>query len=84
MSKYSPITEFLKNQPVEKRDLTVTFDTLEEILGFSLPKSAHTHRPWWANEKDGQHVQAQAWVNSNWSVESLNIPQAWVRFKRIG
>lgn len=46
MSKYSPITEFLINQPAEKQDLTVSYDTLEEILGFMLPESAYTHRAW--------------------------------------
>ncbi len=80
MSKYSPITEFLKNQPSNKRDLTVTFETLEKVLGFSLPKSAHTHQPWWANEKEGSHTQARAWMEAGWKVESVDFSKLRVRF----
>ena len=82
MSKYSPITEFLKNQPSDKRDLTVTYETLEKVLGFSLPKSAHTHRPWWANEKEGSHTQARAWMEAGWKVDSVDFSKLRVRFKR--
>jgi hypothetical protein len=82
MSKYSPITEFLKNQPAEKRDLTVSFDTLEEILGFSLPKSALTHRPWCANDKAGILTQAWSWLEAGLRVDSVNFAKLWVRFKR--
>jgi len=82
MSKYSPITEFLNNQTAEKRDLTVSFDTLEEILGFSLPKSAHTHRPWWANEKAGSHSHARSWIEAGWKVESADLSKLRVRFMR--
>jgi len=82
MSKYSPITEFLKNQPAEKRDLTISFDTLEETLGFMLPESAYTHRTWWGNERNKNRTQARSWLEAGWRVDSVNFSKLWVRFKK--
>ncbi len=83
MSKYSPITEFLKNQPAEKRDLIVSYDTLEEILGFMLPESAYKYQAWWGNEKNKNRSQAHFWMEAGWKVESVDFSKLRVRFKKV-
>ena len=82
MSKYSPITKFLQDQPSMISDLTVSFDTLEEILGFMLPESAYTHRTWWGNERNKNRSQARSWLEAGWRVDSVNFSKLWVRFNK--
>lgn len=38
-TKYKPLTEYLRSVPLTIGELTLTFDDLEGILGFRLPKS---------------------------------------------
>ena len=83
MSKYNPLTEFLMNQPEKERDITVSFDTLEKILGDILPRSAYSHRAWWGNEKNKNRSQAKAWLEAGWMVDSVNISKLRVRFIRM-
>jgi len=53
---------------LEKNMITLSFQHIEEILGFSLPASAYQHRPWWANSG---HSQAYAWGRVGWKVQSV-------------
>ncbi|MCD4671686.1 MAG: hypothetical protein K8R77_03390 [Anaerolineaceae bacterium] len=84
MSKYDPLYDYLKRLPADVRDKTLTFAALEEILGFSLPNSAHRYREWWSNptSTDDMHVQARAWLAAGWKVETANQRDKWVRFRR--
>ena len=70
MSKYAPLAEYLGKQ--ETGRVTLTFGQVEEILGAQLPASARCYRPWWGNEIAGQHVQARAWLDVGWRLESVS------------
>jgi hypothetical protein len=43
---------------------------------------AIVHGKWWANEKEGNHVNARAWANAGWQVDTVNLQEKWVRFTR--
>lgn len=47
--------------------MVLSFEEIEDVLGFSLPASASKHSAWWAN---GGHTQASAWLDAGWLVES--------------
>ncbi|MBA2707088.1 MAG: hypothetical protein H0U59_04705 [Gemmatimonadaceae bacterium] len=59
-SRYDPLRVFLeeKDEPVVR----LTFSQIERILGRPLPASARKYAPWWANEREGTHVHARAWM----------------------
>jgi hypothetical protein len=60
--------------------VTLTFTEIERLVG-SLPASATTHRPWWANEVGGgRHVQAKAWINAGREVEAVDFNARTVTF----
>ncbi len=80
--KYVPLENFLRRVPVGQSDVTLTFEQIERILNDKLPPSAHLHQAWWANERDGQHVNAHAWREAGWKVVSADQRRAWVRFRR--
>jgi hypothetical protein len=79
MSKYLPLLEFLRSHP--GTTVTCTFEQIEQILHHGLPRTAHTHREWWANN-EYRHPQAKAWLGAGWKVEA--VKDEIVTFIRIG
>jgi hypothetical protein len=56
----------------------MTFAEIEIIIADKLPDSARLYSAWWAN--DPTHVQATAWLNAGWKVDSVNKHQRSVTF----
>lgn len=72
VSKYEPLTDYLKGQDEGKSEVTLALPELEQILGFPLPKSAVEYRPWWANQTDSTNrPQAHAWLSAGFNVSSV-------------
>ena len=83
MSKYDPLYDYLIRTPAHVDDVTLSFAQLENLLDFSLPRSARVHRAWWSNpSKPHQHPYAQAWIAAGWKVDALDQTAGWVRFRR--
>jgi hypothetical protein len=78
--KYDPLREYLSREPADR--VTMSFANMEAVIRDSLPASALSHRAWWANEQDGQHVQAQAWLVAGWVVEDVDLVAKSVTFAR--
>ena len=52
-------------------------------VGCSLaPTGAYWHRAWWANEVNGQHIHARAWLVAGWVVASVDLASQIVPFQR--
>ena len=79
MGKYEPLSEFLVS--LNEDELNIAFSEIEVILGFPLPASAYTHRPWWAN---GGHTQASAWLNAGYKVVQVDFRAHTVNFCKSG
>lgn len=80
--KYAPLEQYLRKLPIRQEEVTLTFDIIEKILNDSLPASAHEHRAWWGNQKQGTHVESIAWMDAGWLVEIVNLNEKWVKFVR--
>jgi len=80
--KYSPLEEHLRNLPASQREVTLSFEQVERIINDKMPPSAHEYQAWWANEKEGNHVNARAWADAGWRVDTVNLHEKWVRFVR--
>ena len=79
MSKYAPLEQMLSLSAQD--NVNMTFEEIEAILGFPLPASAYTHRPWWAN---GGHSQASAWLDAGYKVTQVNLSEQTVSFCKDG
>ena len=56
------------------RKWRTSFGEIESIIGFDLPPSARTHRPWWANQKESSgHSQALAWTAAGWETAEIDM-----------
>lgn len=78
MKKYLPLYEFLCAS--QKESIRFTFLEIENILESRLPQSAYIHREWWAN---GGHVQADAWLNAGYQVDSVDLVNYCIVFFEI-
>ena len=82
MPKYDRLGEHLSGLGRDS-SRTFSFDRIEAILGFTLPKSARTYQAWWANQVGGGHVQANAWLDEGWRTEQLSLTRRQVTFTPV-
>ncbi|BEV17796.1 HNH endonuclease [Herbaspirillum sp. DW155] len=62
--------------------VTISFAEIEEIIGDTLPASAHKHQAWWSNQTTNTHNWAHLWQSAGWRQESVNFDRQEVSFKR--
>ena len=79
MGTYEPLRHYLEAHGEER--ITLSFDTLGEILGGSLPDSAHEHVAWWAN--DPTRGEAKAWLDAGYESACVSLVSKTVTFIRV-
>ncbi len=80
--KYEPLEKYLRALPASQDQVTLSFESIDQFLNDPLPPSAHEHRSWWSNQKQGTHVEALAWMDAGWMVDTVDLREKWVRFVR--
>jgi len=80
MSKYDPLTAFLRQQPYQ--EVLCGFGDLEKILGFALPSSARQHRAWWSNN-GSNNVMTRAWLNAGFRTRDVDMEKQRLTFERL-
>jgi hypothetical protein len=75
--KYEPLRDHLAGCAGSR--VRMTFTELEQLVG-RLPDSARRHRAWWGN--NGSNVEARAWLDAGWLVDSVNQAAGEVIFMR--
>lgn len=80
--KYAPLQMHLNGLPRSEGRAQLSFAAIERIIGDKLPPSARAHREWWSNHA-GSHVQARAWLEAGWEVDSVDQEAQTVAFRRI-
>ena len=78
--KYEALHEYLLKE--ERADFLLTFDKIEEILGFDLPRSAH-RAEWWDDDTP-EHPRDQAQAIHQAGYDSRRAPEGGkVRFRKL-
>jgi hypothetical protein len=80
--KYEPLEEYLRSLPRTQEEVTLSFEIIEQVLNDQLPPSAYDDRAWWGNQQQGTHVEAIAWMNAGWMVDTVDLLEKWVKFVR--
>jgi hypothetical protein len=81
--KYTPLENYLRDIPANENEVALSFELIESIINARLPPSAYEYRQWWENQKEGNHVNARAWANAGWKVESVDFNRKQVRLVRM-
>src|SRR3954469_18346385 len=79
MGKYEPLPQFLSTKPGATHRMS--FEQIERVLGFKLPKSAYEHEAWWSNNDTG-HSHARVWLSAGWRTQDVNLAARKVTFQR--
>lgn len=80
MSKYEPLTAFLKQ--ANKRKLRLAFGEIERILGFPLPSSKQ-YPAWWSNSANN-NIMTKAWLDAGYRTEQVDVVEGKVTFHAEG
>jgi len=80
--KYTPLENYLRGLPANKKEVTLSFEQIERILNSKLPASAYEDRRWWDHETEGNHVNKRSWANAGWRVESVDFKKKQARLVR--
>jgi hypothetical protein len=76
MSKYEPLTAFLKQ--ANSRDIRLSFAEIEEVIGFSLPSSKQ-YAAWWSNSASN-NTMTKAWLAAGYKTEQVDVAGEKVTF----
>lgn len=79
MSKYVPIQHFLEK--TGREHIPMSFEQIEEILGFSLPPSALKHRAWWSNNTSNS-VMTESWMKAGYKTTDVDMESRRLVFRR--
>ncbi|MBN9390806.1 MAG: hypothetical protein J0I20_22435 [Chloroflexi bacterium] len=81
--KYYPLQLWFESIVPDKTRVSLTFSKIEEIINDALPSSARQYTVWWTDKSPGTtHVNAYAWLETGWVVESLSLKSETVTFHR--
>jgi len=72
---YMKLADYLQNRGED--ELTLTFDSIENIMEKPLPVSAYKHNAWWGS--DPKHSQC-VWLKIGYKACYVNLTQKTVTF----
>jgi hypothetical protein len=79
-NKYEPLYDYLMKET--RADFVLTFDEIEEILGFALPRAAH-RAEWWDDDTP-EHPRDQAQAIHQAGYDSRRAREGGkVRFRKL-
>ena len=81
MSKYDPLHAYLQNR--SSKEVPMTFEEIERILGFRLPEKSQHIRAWWSNNPSN-NVMTKAWLAAGYRTERVDLAGRRLVFKRTG
>jgi hypothetical protein len=81
LSKYDPLRDYLKQQ--KQDELILTFEQIEDILGFGLPRSAQRAEWWGDDTPEHPREQRAAFRDGGYDARRMSDGQS-VRFRRMG
>lgn len=80
MSKYSIFGEYLGKRP--EKQIELSFEQIEEILGFRLPPTAYKQRAWWSNNTRNS-VMTKVWRKAGFRSEDVDMAKKRLVFRRV-
>lgn len=81
MDDYDPLREYLSQQT--QTELVLTFEQIEEILGFALPRASQ-RASWWEKERNPENARPQRDAIRDGGYEATRLADGvGVRFRRI-
>ena len=78
--KYQKLTEYLLKNG--QKEIHLTLEKIQEILGFPLDASAYQYREFWANCTAS--TKAYSWMDAGYEIITIDLKEKTLVFKQIG
>ena len=78
-SKYQPLEDHLRLTGA--RNIPMTFEEIEAVLGTDLPASARKYRPWWSNNPSNSSI-THAWLSAGYRTTQVELGHERLVFVR--
>lgn len=82
MAKYDPLGAYLKKLPLTTRQITLTFQKIEEIIGTGMEPSARKYFRSWDNTGGTSVVRQNSWLDVDWETIMVDMEHELVKFQR--
>ena len=79
--KYTPLEGYLRNLAETQREVLCPLNKLKSYSLINC-RLRHIKIRHGGIRKEGHHVEACAWTNAGWKVDTVNFNERWVRFVR--
>ena len=79
---WTALGDYLRGQPANKKDLTLTFADVEKIIGVPMPSSATVQAGWWNDQPVPKRPQNIAWQGAGWKAQA-DVKGKKVKFLRV-
>ena len=76
------LEKYLRGLPASQEQVTLSFESIEQILEDQLPLEASEDSEWWGNQKQGMQVESIPWMDAGWMVDTVDLKNKRVRFVR--
>ena len=76
--KYQKLAEYLKN--CRQKEIRLTLDEIQDILGFPLDESAYKYREFWANCTAS--TKAFSWMEAGYEIIKTNLKEKTLTFRK--
>ncbi|MBN8981352.1 MAG: hypothetical protein J0I29_08765 [Rhizobiales bacterium] len=81
MDSYDPLRDYLLTR--DTTEFVLTFDQIEEILGFALPRASQ-RASWWEKERNPENARPQRDAIRDGGYAATRLPDDnGVRFRRL-
>ncbi len=81
LGDYDPLREYLSRQTLP--ELVLSFETIEELLGFALPRASQ-RASWWEKERNPENARPQRDAIRDGGYEATRLADGkGVRFRRL-
>lgn len=78
MRKYDPLMLFLDK--CNEKEITLSYEEIEKIIGDKLPQSAYKKTEWWSNN-DITHTQSAAWSDVGYKTGNILLGKFVIFYK---
>ena len=76
--KYQKLAEYLKN--CRQKEIRLTLDEIQDILGFPLDESAYKYREFWKNCTAS--TKAYSWLDAGYEIIDTDLNTKTLLFKK--
>ena len=76
--KYQKLAEYLKN--CRQKEIRLTLDEIQDILGFHLDESAYKYREFWKNCTAS--TKAYSWMDAGYEIIDTDLNTKTLLFKK--